>query len=241
MQDHEEPGAFTRATGRAVEQSSQQPRYRRYQFSLIAPHCGLSVLEIGSGQGDFAAQFTGLQRLVLTDVDPAAVRLLKVRFAGRPEVEVREFDLDAELQPHGPVDSVVAINVLEHLEDDAAALRALNALVRPGGSIILWVPAYPALYGDFDHKVGHYRRYTPDALSAVVKTAGLTVERCHPVNFLGGLAWWLAVRLGGTGSPRPRLVALYDRFVVPVTRAIERWRPPPFGQSVLCVARTARG
>lgn len=241
MQHHEQPGAFTRATGRAVEQSSQQPRYRRYQFSLIAPHCGPSVLEIGSGQGDFAAQFGDLERLILTDADPAAVRLLKSRFAGRREVEVRELDLDGEVQPHEAVDSVVAVNVLEHIEDDAAALRALGALVRPGGSIVLWVPAYPALYGDFDRKVGHHRRYTPDSLSAVAEAAGLAVERCHPVNLLGGLAWWLVVRLGGTGSPRPGLVALYDRFVVPVTRAIERLRPPPFGQSVLCVARTARG
>lgn len=240
MQYHEEPGAFLRATGRAVEQSSNQPRYRRYQFSLIAPHCGPSVLEVGSGQGDFAAQFTDLQRLVVTDVDPAAVQLLKERFAGRAEVEVRELDLDGEVHPEEQVDSVVAVNVLEHIADDTAALRALAALVRPGGSIVLWVPAYPALYGDFDRSVGHFRRYTPNSMNLLVQAAGLTVERCHPVNFLGGLAWWLAVRLGRAGSPRPRLVALYDRFVVPVTRSIERLRPPPFGQSLLCVVRAAR-
>jgi SAM-dependent methyltransferase len=240
MTQSEEPGAFLRATGRSLEQPANQPRYRRYQFSLMAPHCGPSVLEVGSGQGDLAVQFTGLQRLVVTDADPAAVQLLKERFAGRPGVEVRQLDLDGGVQPGEPVDSVVAANVLEHLADDAAALRTLARLVRPGGTIVLWVPGYPALYGDFDRRVGHYRRYTPDTLSRVVQAAGLTVERCHPVNLLGGLAWWLAVRLGGTGSPRPGLVALYDRIVVPATRTIERFRPPPFGQSVLCVARTAR-
>lgn len=236
----EQAGAFSRATGRSVEQSSPQPRYKRYQFELIAPHCGSSVLEVGSGQGDFAAQFRGLRRLVLTDVDATAVELLRQRFARRPEVEVMAFDLDSVAELAQPVQSVVAINVLEHIADDTAALRALAKLVEPGGAIVLWVPAYPALYGDFDRLVGHHRRYTPAALRRVADDAGLAVERCHAVNLLGGLAWWAAVRMGGTGSPKPRMVAAYDRYVVPVTRAIERLRPPPFGQSVLCVARTAR-
>lgn len=236
MPSNEQIGAFGRATGRRVEQSSPQPRYRRYQFALIAPHCGTSVLEVGSGQGDFAAQFTGLRRLVVTDVDEAAVQVLEQRFAGRPEVEAAVLDIDGGPGHGDPVQSVVAINVLEHIEDDVAALRALARLVEPGGSIVLWVPAYMALYGDFDRRVGHFRRYTPGSLRRVAEDAGLAVERCHPVNLLGGLAWWLAVRMGGTGTPRPRLVATYDRLVVPVTQALERLRPPPFGQSVLCVA-----
>src|ERR1700742_3263927 len=80
-------GAFAEATGRSLEGGSDQPRYRRYQFDLIAPHCGRSVLEVGAGLGEFAAQFTGLERLVLTDVDPGAVEVMTRTFADRPEVE----------------------------------------------------------------------------------------------------------------------------------------------------------
>jgi SAM-dependent methyltransferase len=233
-------GAFADATGRTLEGSSNQPRYRRYQFDLISPHCGRSVLEVGAGLGEFAAQFPPPRRLVLTDVDPGAVEVMGNKFADRPEVEVRQFDVGAKLELDEPVESVVAINVLEHIEDDAGALRSLAELVEPGGSIVTWVPGYQQLYGEFDRKVGHVRRYTPATLADAVRRAGLGVELVKPVNLLGGIAWWLAVRKGGAGSPNPRLVAVYDRFVVPVTRAIERVVRPPFGQSVLCVARKPR-
>lgn len=228
-------GAFSRATGREVEGNHAQPRYRRYQFDLIAPHCGRSILEVGAGVGEFSAQFTDRERLVLTDVDPIAVEKMGERFADRPEIETRQLDLDGPLGVEGsPVESVVAINVLEHIEDDAAALKSLARLVTPGGTIVLWVPAYQSLYGDFDRKVGHVRRYTPATMRGAVEAAGLTVRLCRPVNFLGGLAWWLAVRVGGAGSPRPGMLAVYDRLVVPATRVVDRLRPP-FGQTVLCV------
>jgi SAM-dependent methyltransferase len=236
MREH--TGAFSDATGRDLEQGgADQPRYRRYQYDLIAPHCGRSVLEVGAGLGEFATQFTGLDRLVLTDADPDAVHLLAERFADRPEVEARQLALGGELSAGKPVDSIVAINVLEHIEDDAAALKSLSRLVIPGGTIVLWVPGYQQLYGEFDRRVGHFRRYTPATLRDAFERAGLRVELAKPVNLLGGIAWWAAVRRGGSTKPNPRLVSIYDRFVVPVTRAVESVVPVPFGQTVLGVAR----
>ncbi|MGI8434064.1 MAG: class I SAM-dependent methyltransferase [Nocardioidaceae bacterium] len=235
-------GAFTQATGRALEDSSgdDQRRYRAYQFELISRHCGESVLEVGAGLGDFASQFDGLTRLVVTDVDPACVRHMAQRFEGHPEAEARQLDLgSAPLTAGPPVSTVVAINVLEHIEDDAGALRSLATLVRPGGNLVLWVPGYMQLYGDFDRRVGHVRRYTPDTLRDAIARAGLRCEQARPVNMLGAVAWWLAVRRGGVGSPNPRLVRIYDRAVVPVTRALEARLTPPFGQSVLAVATLA--
>lgn len=236
MREH--TGAFSDATGRDLEQGgADQPRYRRYQYDLIAPHCGRTVLEVGAGLGEFASQFTGLDRLVLTDADPDAVELLAERFADRPEVEARQLALGGELSVGKPVDSIIAINVLEHIEDDAAALKSLSRLVIPGGTIVLWVPGYQQLYGEFDRRVGHFRRYTPATLRDAFERAGLRVEVAKPVNLLGGIAWWAAVRRGGSTRPNPRLVSIYDRFVVPVTRAVESVVPVPFGQTVLGVAR----
>jgi len=246
----EHTGAFSDATGRDLEQGgADQPRYRRYQLELISPYCGNSVLEVGAGLGEFAAGFAAqmltpphhpgqvLDRLVVTDADPGAVELLAERFADRPEVEARQLALGDELSLDKPVDSVIAINVLEHIEDDAGALRSLAELVVPGGTIVLWVPGYQQLYGEFDRRVGHVRRYTPAAVSDAVLRAGLQVELAKPVNLLGGIAWWAAVRRGGSTAPNPKLVAIYDRFVVPVTRAVEKRVRVPFGQTVLCVAR----
>lgn len=236
----EDTGAFNRATGRVAEGGEDKPRYRRYQFDLIAAHCGRSVLEVGAGLGEFAALFAGRDRVVATDVDPEAVRVMSERFADRPHVEARQLDLDGEVAIDEPVESVVAINVLEHFEDDVAVLKALSGLVAPGGTIVLWVPGYQALYGDFDRKVGHYRRYSPAMARAAVERAGLHTVVSRPVNLLGGVAWWAAVRRGGTGSPNSKLVAVYDRVVVPTSRVLDRYLPVPFGQSVLCVARVPR-
>lgn len=235
---HEHRGAFTAATGRQLEAAgADKPRYRRYQYDLIAPHCGRSILEVGAGLGEFAAQFDDVDRLIVTDVDPDAVAVLTRRFAGRSEVEVRQLEFEKPPALTQPVSSVVAINVLEHIDDDVGALRSLATAVGPGGSLVLWVPGYQRLYGEFDRKVGHVRRYTPKTLAAAVLGAGLDVELVKPVNLLGGVAWWLAVRRGGTTSPNPKMVAVFDRFVVPVTKALERRVRVPFGQSVLCVAR----
>ena len=235
-------GAFSQATGRSLEDSSgaDQRRYRAFQLEMIEPHCGPSVLEVGAGLGEFAAQFRGLRRHVVTDVDPDCVASLADRFRDRPEVSARQLDLtQGEIALGDPVSTIVAINVLEHIEDDAGALRALASMVEPGGRIVLWVPGYEQLYGDFDRAVGHVRRYTPRTLRSAIVAAGLTPDLVRPVNLLGGIAWWLTVRRGGVGQPRPGLVRVYDRVVVPVTRFAERRVVPPFGQSVLAVAVVA--
>jgi SAM-dependent methyltransferase len=237
--DHGSTGAFSAATGRSLEDPSgaSQRRYRAFQLSLIEPHCGPSVLEVGAGLGEFASQLSGLDRHVVTDVDPAAVAAMAERFVDRPEVEARVFDLaEGAIDLGPPVATVVAINVLEHLDEDTAALRALATMTERGGRIVLWVPAYMRLYGDFDRAVGHVRRYTPRTMTALIRNAGLDPEIVKPVNLLGGIAWWVTVRRGGVGTPDPRLVRTYDRFVVPVTRVVERRVTPPFGQSVLAVA-----
>jgi SAM-dependent methyltransferase len=212
--------------------------YRRYERDMIAPHVGRSMLEIGSGLGSFSAQFLPrLARLVVSDSDPYCVEQLSKRYEGDPSVQVLDLILPAEIPVHEPVDTVVAMNVLEHIIDDTEALRCLARAAKPGAKIVIWVPGYPQLYGDFDRKVGHVRRYTPKTLAAAVTAAGLSIDVLRPINMLGGIAWWFAVRRARVGYPNPRIVRVYDRLVVPTTRLIERVIRPPFGQTVFCVAR----
>jgi SAM-dependent methyltransferase len=216
------------------------PRYRQWEYDLVAPFLGRSVLEIGSGMGHFSEKLieAGLDRVVLSDPDELCLEGLRRDYGDRPGVEVVSIALPGAFSLGEPVESVVAMNVLEHIEDDAQALRDLAAVVLPGGRIILWVPAYMQLYGDFDRKIGHFRRYVPETIRSVVERAGLRVAYVRRVNFLGGIAWWLAVRRGGAGQPNPRLVWLYDNVVVPTSRTVERIGEPPFGQSIVCVAET---
>ena len=212
--------------------------YRKYEYDMVAPHVGRSMLEIGSGLGHFSEQFLGrLDYLAVSDNDPYCVGELEKRYADDDRVEVLDLALPAEVKISQQVDTVVMMNVLEHIQEDVQALKDLAAVVVPGGRIVIWVPGYMQLYGDFDRKVGHVTRYPPKALRASVEGAGLVPEVLKPINFLGGIAWWAAVRRGGVGYPNPKLVKIYDRTVVPATRLIERMIKPPFGQTVLCVAR----
>jgi SAM-dependent methyltransferase len=215
--------------------------YRQYEYDVVAPHVGRSLLEVGSGLGHFSEQFAGrLDYLVVSDNDPYCVDQLEKRYVGNPDVEVLDLALPAKIEIRQKVDTVVMMNVLEHIKDDVQALKDLASVTEPGGRIVIWVPGYMQLYGDFDRKVGHVTRYTPTTLSASVKAAGLDIDVIKPINFLGGIAWWVAVRRGGAGYPDPRLVKIYDRTVVPATRLIERLIRPPFGQTVICVARVPR-
>jgi SAM-dependent methyltransferase len=217
------------------------PRYRKWQIDSVRPYCGRTVLEVGPGMGHFAAELDalGLDRLVLGDTEPYALRQLRERYADRRDVDVVELTLPGAVRI-APVETIVAMNVLEHIPDDVGALRDLATALAPGGHLVLWVPGYPALYGDFDRKVGHVRRYTPATLRAAVRAAGLEPYVCRPVNLLGGVGWWLAVRRGRVGYPKPWLVWLFDRVGIPATRLLERMVRPPFGQTIFCVAGQPR-
>ncbi|MEO5876477.1 MAG: methyltransferase [Streptosporangiaceae bacterium] len=212
--------------------------YRQYEYDTVAPHVGRSLLEIGSGLGHFSEQFAGrLDYLAVSDNDGYCVEQLQKRYADNGDVEVLDLALPAKVDIRQKVDTVVMMNVLEHIAEDAQALRDLAAVTKPGGRIVIWVPGYMQLYGEFDRKVGHVTRYTPKTLGATIAAAGLQAEVLKPINFLGGIAWWVAVRRGGAGYPDPKLVKIYDRTVVPTTRFIERFVRPPFGQTVFAVAR----
>jgi hypothetical protein len=104
--------------------------------------------------------------------------------------------------------------------------------------VVLIVPAFPSAMGRFDRAIGHERRYTRASLEAALRAAGLAVEELRYVNPIGLLSWYLGVRALGMTPRDGAALRAYDRVVVPVSRWTERLVRPPFGQSVLAVART---
>jgi|tagenome__1003787_1003787.scaffolds.fasta_scaffold20825737_2 SAM-dependent methyltransferase len=210
--------------------------YAAWIFEQVQPHLGDSVLEVGAGHGTFTEILSARgARVVATDVSQRCADVLRERFSGDERVAVVHGGADAVAgQP--PFDSAVLINVLEHIPDDDGALRDLAATLRPGGRLILWVPAFQLLYSDFDRKIGHYRRYRKGELKEQLTRAGYQVAEIRYVNSVGALAWLVVARLMRRAPTGGRSVKIYDSYFVPVLKRLEGRRGAPFGQSLFAVA-----
>ena len=165
---------------------------------------------------------------------------LRARFPGHATLKTLVCEPGSEafrgLSRYRP-DSVVCVNVLEHIEDDAAALRAMAEILVPGGVIVLVVPAFEALYGPIDRNLGHYRRYRCGPLRKLAGVAGLDVLKLHYLNAVGLFAWWVNARVLKRETQSDAQIAIFDRWMAPVLSALESAIPPPFGQSILAVLR----
>jgi glycosyltransferase involved in cell wall biosynthesis len=209
--------------------------YADWIYDLVQPHLGEHVLEIGAGHGELTERLRRDARVTATDLSKRCVDALELRFAGCPEVEVLQADAAALGAENRRYDSVVLINVLEHIDDDAGALADLRTLLKPGGRLCVFVPAFEGLYSDFDRRIGHRRRYRKARLAGTFDRAGLGVLEARYVNTAGAIAWWLFSRQFNQVPTQRWSVRLYDRFAVPVVRRLEQDRAPRFGQSLLVV------
>jgi SAM-dependent methyltransferase len=220
-----------------LEDLAEAVNYRYWLVDLALPFLGDDPLEVGSGIGLYAADWraAGVPRLTVSEADAGRLEVLRERFADDSAVIVRE--LAVPIAEQASYSSVVAYNVLEHVEDDIGAVAAFRGLVRPGGRVVVLVPAFPSALGRFDRDIGHHRRYRKRTLRSAAASAGLEVEVLRHVNGVGLLGWYVVVRLL-RGRPRAGLLLkVYDAAVVPLLRRVEsRWEPP-FGQSLLLVAR----
>ena len=233
------PASFAEADAELVATLDSLDGARRYTewiFGLVEPHLGDRILEVGAGHGTFTELLSRRGHVVATDMSARCVEVLRDRYDASPVVEVDHMDLSTAVTAR-TFDSIVLVNVLEHIDDDATALKELYAGLEPGGRLILWVPAFQRLYSDFDRRIGHYRRYHIRGLTHLLDDAGFEVVDARYVNVVGALAWWLVARRLGRTPTAEGGVRLFDRAFVPVLRRIEAGRRPPFGQSVFCVAR----
>jgi SAM-dependent methyltransferase len=210
--------------------------YADWILDQVEPHLGPNVLEVGAGHGTFTEMLSARgYHVVATDVSERCAGILRDRFAADERVTV--VPGGAEAVAGMPLhDAAVLINVLEHIPDDDAVLRQLGAALKPGGRLILWVPAYQALYSDFDRKIGHYRRYTKTALRDQLIRAGYDVPEIRYHNTVGALAWLVVARLLHRDPTGGAPVKVYDSVFVPVLKRLEGTWGAPFGQSVFAVA-----
>ena len=180
--------------------------------------------------------------MVAVEQSAVSVEKLRERFRLASRVTVVDGDLTvmkfAEL-----FDSVLLVNVLEHIEHDADALAHLASFLRPGGRIVIYVPALNGLYGNWDYRIGHYRRYDKRLLRQVMADAGLTTSLLRYQNMFGVLAWGAFARFPRRSELRApgRALRVWDRWVIPVNRSLERIVSPPLGLNLLAIGVRGSG
>lgn len=227
------------AGAETLEIMSAAPRYAAWQVEMLRPWLGRRILEIGSGIGNISSEFRQLnpEALVLTDTDPWYLQRLRDQYAEDPVVQFADLTLPdptaRERFAGLALDTVVALNVVEHIEDDLGALQAMRELVVPGGKVVILVPALPSLYGSLDVELQHFRRYTKRSVSAVMTAAGLRDIHTSWFNRAGMLGWWFNARVRKAPRLPVQQLRMFDAMV-PLLRH-ERLLPLPFGQSLIAV------
>ena len=177
---------------------ARAPRFNAWMADLIRPFCGRKVLEIGSGTGNLTRRLVPRDAYVASDVNPLYLQTLHALTSDRPYLDVSLTDVTKGTtfpSVAGGFDTVVCLNVIEHVDDDRAALENIRRVLAPSGRAIVLVPQGPELFGTLDEVLGHKRRYTEAALRQVATDAGFEVERVLPFNRVGTPAWWLNGRL----------------------------------------------
>ncbi|TME77079.1 MAG: class I SAM-dependent methyltransferase [Chloroflexi bacterium] len=210
-------------------------RYNRWIYDRVRGALGQRVLEIGCGTGTITSFMVDRQLVVGIDVVDDYIRSTSHRFDDRPNIVVRRHDLTESIDALRGYrfDSALSVNVFEHIANDEGAMKAVYALLEPGGTFTLLVPCHPALLGGFDRDIGHHRRYTKRELRRKLEASGFTVERIRRSNPVGALGWLVNVRL--LGLRRLRGTGLFDRLV-PAFAVLDRVELP-LGLSVIAVAR----
>ncbi len=219
------------------------------------------MLEVGAGIGNISQFYLDRERVVLTDTESVYREELRRRFEEHRVAERRRSDAPVEtdhrrgkdrraarvevlefslpLVPGELVgerfDTIVCLNVLEHIEDDLTALRTLSSLLEPGGHLILLVPAIPSIYGTLDRALGHCRRYTPGKLRSLYEEIPFMMRHLEYFNMAGIAGWWFTGRVLRRELIPLGLLSLYDWFV-PLFR-LERLLPLRVGQSLIAIGQ----
>jgi glycosyltransferase involved in cell wall biosynthesis len=213
--------------------------YNAWLDARFRHYLGERVLEVGSGVGNQTRYFLDKERVIASDIEPHYVRELNGKFERHSNVRVASFRFPLEAGSRDAlraerIDTVVCLNVLEHIEHDFAALQDFASVLEPGGRLVLLVPAMPELYGSLDIHLNHFRRYDREALRDLVTRAGFDVETLRYLNRPGVFGWWLNSKiLRRRVLPRRQLAAF--KWIQPLLKLEEKGNPS-FGMSLLVLA-----
>jgi SAM-dependent methyltransferase len=231
--------------GKDLEAMSFTVNYHNWIIDEFRPFIGKHLVEVGAGTGSVSSLLLGENPETLALVEPSEMfELLKQNITG---VNVSFYNsiftaAAADIVSHGRPDTIIYVNVLEHIEDDENELRAIFDCLDTGGHALIFVPAMMSLYGPFDKKIGHFRRYSKPELEEKGRAAGFEIVMSRYFDLAGVIPWFVKYRILGSDSLDPGAVKLYDKLAVPITRRLENILPVPVGKNVImALRRSAHG
>ena len=226
--------------GKDLEAMSFAVNYHRWILSIFAPYLGSRVVEVGAGTGSFSELLLErrLESLSLVEPSSAMYQQLCRRVGESQNVKTYNdiFENVAERIRSGErPDSIIYVNVLEHIADDVHELNVINKTLDAGGRIFIFVPALRWLHGSYDRAINHFRRYTRTELEKKCVASGFKVTESRYFDLLGVLPWWVKYKVLQSNNMEPGAVRFYDQRVVPIARTLESSVTPPIGKNVLLI------
>lgn len=219
-----------------LDDLSSAVHYNQWIYDMLRPHLGSHILEIGCGTGNLTGFFARHGKVLATDVNDGYIKEARRKLNRTKNVSILKVNLERPLAhlKHFGADTLVCVNVLEHIRRDRAVLDQCLRLLQPGGKLLLFVPAFQCLFGSMDQSYGHFRRYSRAEVEEKITRAGFQVEYCRYLNLLGVAGWWWNGKILKRKIIPKSQMMLYDG-VVRFSSKIERFLPKPIGLSLFCV------
>jgi len=230
--------------GKDLEAMSFAENYHRWILQIFQPYLGKRLVEVGAGDGAMSQLLLEheLESLALVEPDKGMFDALEARTAALNVATQLETYNDvfanvaAQIKEKTNPDSIIYVNVLEHIEHDTAELEIIRTILSPGGRAFIFVPALMGLYGPLDRQIGHFRRYSKKELESKCESAGFKVIKSGYFDLFGILPWWVKYRLFKSAKLERGAVKFYDRLVVPGIKVAESAVTPPIGKNIFLVA-----
>ncbi len=223
-----------------LEIMSQSLNYRNWIFSQFSAYIGQRVVEMGAGIGTFTDLLKDREIVMPVDNYGPAVDYLRNRFKDQENVLPLKIDVSSqqltELKQYTP-DTCICNNVLEHIDDDHAALSNMFDILTPEGHLGLYIPAFQCVFGTIDELVGHKRRYDRKGLSYKLNKAGFKILELYYMNSIALPGWFLNNRVLKRNKESISQVLFFDRYIVPWLKAIENILHPPFGLGLIAICK----
>ncbi len=221
-----------------LEVLTEAKNYNRWIAENFYASIQAPLLEFGAGIGNMSELLSSYTPLCVTDTDARMLAHLEDKFSQINAVSVQFLDITQPPPEHvvERFQTVIGINVLEHVEDDEQALVHVGHVLKPSGRLLLLVPAKKWAYTELDRQLGHFRRYEKKELGEKLVTASFQIEKLYYFNLIGLLSWIMRDKIQRSGGLRPYQIALFDS-IVPILKRVESKVSMPVGISLIAIAQ----